>query len=398
PRGYSYQAMNERPSRDPAVDPKNVSVQLPVPGGGSSPRNLTITLAISVQVTEIPGVTIGLAGVDLKHAGPVIPDVSTVPASTMQQQPATRCGTDEASSINKEKKILQQQQQLAGPGEPATSEALMPPEPVNSALPVAPQGKPLPPTSSGTLELPTQPSLPLPSASSARAGKKPNKGGKTDENKTENGDDSSDDEIDMTKAAAAADLGGRNTVESEIGDNGENTCGSGGAGKAGASGRSKKFQLFGRSKKDKPKGNADSGTFNFPQDLPDNAKTLFQIMSDSRLIATVYASNAGRTPAVKKQKALLTESAEKRFTVDGKSRSVWLDPPAGEKVEIWKEYFGDDGECNRALGRLPGTDKYGYILRDEIDEEGQFAPKEEQEAYNDSLQLLTMFMDIYGND
>uniref|UniRef100_A0A1I8F8L1 MBD domain-containing protein n=1 Tax=Macrostomum lignano TaxID=282301 RepID=A0A1I8F8L1_9PLAT len=158
----------------------------------------------------------------------------------------------------------------------------------------------------------------------------------------------------------------------------------------------KKPLSFLNRKKDKSKGSTDQllSTSNFPHDVPE--KIMPSTVSSPQSTPQMLLIH----PAVKKQKALIIENGKnKRYTVDGKSRSVWLDPPAGEKVEIWKEYFGDDGECNRALGRLPGTDKYGYILRDEIDPEGEFLrPRERKKHIKKCWKSWSCFQYIYGNE
>lgn len=167
------------------------------------------------------------------------------------------------------------------------------------------------------------------------------------------------------------------------------------------------FNNFSASKTEQPpetgvKGQTEppASPTTFPDSMPDKLKQLFEVPPEMHLVTTVYAADTSAAAEELKQikKSLIPDPAKRKMKLKGKSRSVWLDPTAGERLEIWKLYYDKDDRCQMMLGRVPGTELYGYTLPREIDTEKRFDTPAEQAAYDKAVRCLACFDDIYADE
>ncbi|PAA71376.1 hypothetical protein BOX15_Mlig006728g1 [Macrostomum lignano] len=135
----------------------------------------------------------------------------------------------------------------------------------------------------------------------------------------------------------------------------------------------------------------------FPDCVPESLRPTFGITQDTHLVARVFAADCTSTAKQLKQtkESLISDSSKRKMKIKGKSRSVWLSPTAGEKIEVWKLYFNADNRCEKLLAWLPGTDLFGYILPEEVDRDKQFSSAADQSRYEAAIQSLALSQDDY---
>uniref|UniRef100_A0A1I8I622 BRCT domain-containing protein n=1 Tax=Macrostomum lignano TaxID=282301 RepID=A0A1I8I622_9PLAT len=135
----------------------------------------------------------------------------------------------------------------------------------------------------------------------------------------------------------------------------------------------------------------------FPDCVPESLRPTFGITQDTHLVARVFAADCTSIAKQLKQtkESLISDSSKRKMKIKGKSRSVWLSPTAGEKIEVWKLYFNADNRCEKLLAWLPGTDLFGYILPEEVDRDKQFSSAADQSRYEAAIQSLALSQDDY---